>query len=141
MIVTTDHTRRCRKFSELIIVKFEIPSSTTTTFCVSVDALVLTAIFRQQQVIYFPKVAEVEVTLHNFSKQLFFPFQWLFQVDISSQSQMSDLKGRLQSLPDVAGIIHAAMVLRDEYIKDLTFQSFNEVMGPKIKGKTATEVI
>ena len=83
----------------------------------------------------------MEVTLHNFSKQLFFPFQWLFQVDISSQSQMSELKGRLQSLPDVAGIVHSAMVLRDEYIKDLTFQSFNEVMGPKIKGKTATEVI
>ena len=78
MIVTTDHTRRCRKFSELIIVKFEIPPSTTTTFCVSVDALVLTAIFRQQQLIYFPKVAEVEVTLHNFSKQLFFSLPMAF---------------------------------------------------------------
>ena len=52
---------------------------------------------------------------------------------------MLALKERLQSLPDVAGIVHTAMVLRDEYIKDLTFQRFNEVMGPKIKGKTANQ--
>ena len=60
-----------------------------------------------------------------------------FQVDISNQTQMSSLKDRLQSLPDVAGIVHTAMVLRDEFLKDLTSQSFNEVMGPKIKGKTS----
>ena len=59
------------------------------------------------------------------------------QVDISNQRQMSSLKDRLQSLPDVAGIVHTAMVLRDEFLKDLTSQSFNEVMGPKIKGKTS----
>ena len=59
------------------------------------------------------------------------------QVDISNQTQMSSLKDRLQSLPDVAGIAHTAMVLRDEFLKDLTSQSFNEVMGPKIKGKTS----
>ena len=52
---------------------------------------------------------------------------------------MLALKERLQSLPDVAGIVHTAMVLRDEYIKDLTFQRFNEVMGPKIKGKTTNQ--
>ena len=59
------------------------------------------------------------------------------QVDMSNQTQMSSLKDRLQSLPDVAGIVHTAMVLRDEFLKDLTSQSFNEVMGPKIKGKTS----
>ena len=59
------------------------------------------------------------------------------QVDISNQAQMSSLKDRLQSLPDVVGIVHTAMVLRDEFLKDLTSQSFNEVMGPKIKGKTS----
>ena len=53
---------------------------------------------------------------------------------------MLALKERLQSLPDVAGIVHTAMVLRDEYIKDLTFQRFNEVMGPKIKGKRQTSL-
>ena len=47
---------------------------------------------------------------------------------------MSAFKQRLQSLPSVAGIVHTAMVLRDEFIKDLTFESFTEVMGPKIKG-------
>ena len=57
-----------------------------------------------------------------------------FQVDISNQEQMSSFKHRLQSLPSVAGIVHTAMVLRDEFIKDLTFSSFTEVMGPKIKG-------
>ena len=57
------------------------------------------------------------------------------QIDISNQDQMSSFKEQLQSLPNVAGIVHTAMVLRDEFIKDLTFESFTEVMGPKIKGK------
>ena len=57
------------------------------------------------------------------------------QIDISSQDQMSSFKEQLQSLPNVAGIVHTAMVLRDEFIKDLKFESFTEVMGPKIKGK------
>ena len=48
---------------------------------------------------------------------------------------MSSLKERLQSLPSVAGIVHSAMVLRDELMADLTFQSFIEVMGPKINGR------
>ena len=60
----------------------------------------------------------------------------VLQVDISNHTQMSSLKDRLQTLPDVVGIVHTAMVLRDEFIKDLKLQSFNEVMGPKIKGKT-----
>ena len=57
------------------------------------------------------------------------------QTDISKQEQMSSFKEQLQTLPSVAGIVHTAMVLRDEFIKDLTFESFTEVMGPKIKGK------
>ena len=57
------------------------------------------------------------------------------QIDISSQDQMSSFKEQLQSLPNVAGIVHTAMVLRDEFIKNLKFESFTEVMGPKIKGK------
>ena len=60
-----------------------------------------------------------------------------FQIDISDLRQMSSLGDRLQSLPDVAGIVHTAMILRDEFIKELKLQSFNEVMGPKIKGETA----
>ena len=47
---------------------------------------------------------------------------------------MASLEEQLNSLPNVAGIVHTAMVLRDEFIKDLTFESFSEVMGPKIKG-------
>jgi len=50
---------------------------------------------------------------------------------------MSSLADRLQSLPNVAGIVHTAMILRDEFIKELKLQSFNEVMGPKIKGERA----
>lgn len=60
-----------------------------------------------------------------------------FQVDISNPKQMSSLGDRLQPLPNVAGIVHTAMILRDEFIKELKLQSFNEVMGPKIKGETA----
>ncbi len=48
---------------------------------------------------------------------------------------MSSFKEQLQSLPSVAGIVHTAMVLRDEFIKDLTFESFAVVMAPKITGK------
>ena len=48
---------------------------------------------------------------------------------------MSSFKEQLRTLPSVAGIVHTAMVLRDEFLKDLTFEAFTEVMGPKIKGK------
>ena len=47
---------------------------------------------------------------------------------------MSSFKDQLRTLPSVAGIVHSAMVLRDEFVKDWTFQSFTDVMGPKIKG-------
>ena len=48
---------------------------------------------------------------------------------------MSIFKEQLQSLPSVAGIVITAMILRDEFFKDFTFESFTECMGPKIKGK------
>ena len=41
---------------------------------------------------------------------------------------------QLQSLPSVAGIVHTAMVLRDQSLKDLTFEGFSDVLGPKVKG-------
>ena len=47
---------------------------------------------------------------------------------------MASFANDLHSLPSVAGIVLTAMVLRDEEIKDLGFESFVEVMGPKIKG-------
>jgi len=47
---------------------------------------------------------------------------------------MSSFKEQLGPLPSVAGIVHSAMVLRDEFVKDWTFESFTDVMGPKIKG-------
>ena len=49
---------------------------------------------------------------------------------------MSSFKEQLQSLPSVAGIVHSAMVLRDAFVKDWTFKTFTDVMGPKIKGET-----
>ena len=48
---------------------------------------------------------------------------------------MSSFKEQLRTLPSVAGIVNSAMVLRDEFLKNLTFEAFTEVMGPKIKGK------
>ena len=47
---------------------------------------------------------------------------------------MSSFKEQLRPLPSVAGIVHSAMVLRDEFVKAWTFESFRDVMGPKIKG-------
>ena len=47
---------------------------------------------------------------------------------------MASFANDLHSLPSVAGIVVTAMVLRDEEIKDLAFESFIDVMGPKIKG-------
>lgn len=47
---------------------------------------------------------------------------------------MSSFKEQLRTLPGVAGIVHSAMVLRDQFVKDWEFQSFTDVMGPKIKG-------
>lgn len=49
---------------------------------------------------------------------------------------MSPFKEQLQPLPSVAGVVHSAMVLRDEFVKEWTFESFTDVMGPKIKGNT-----
>ena len=48
---------------------------------------------------------------------------------------MATFKKQLQSLPSVAGIVVTAMVLRDEYVKDFTFEAFTESMNAKIKGK------
>lgn len=48
---------------------------------------------------------------------------------------MLTFKEQLQSLPSVAGIVNTAMVLKDEFVNDLTFESFAEGMAPKIKGK------
>ena len=47
---------------------------------------------------------------------------------------MSTFKEQLQPLLSVAGIVHSAMVLRDEFVKAWTFEGFRDVMGPKIKG-------
>ena len=51
---------------------------------------------------------------------------------------MWSLQKKLESLPSVAGMVHSAMVLRDQYIKDWKFESFTDVMGPKIKGDYLT---
>lgn len=48
---------------------------------------------------------------------------------------MSTFSKHLESLPSVAGIFNTAMVLKDEFVRDWTFQNFSEVMAPKIKGK------
>ncbi|XP_015775362.1 PREDICTED: phthiocerol/phenolphthiocerol synthesis polyketide synthase type I PpsD-like isoform X3 [Acropora digitifera] len=59
----------------------------------------------------------------------------IFQVDISSEKKMTAFKvDQLQSLPSLAGIVHTAMVLRDQPLKDLSFEGFSDVMGPKVKG-------
>ena len=48
---------------------------------------------------------------------------------------MATFREDLENLPSVAGIVITAMVLKDEFLKDLTFESFADAMAPKIKGK------
>ncbi len=48
---------------------------------------------------------------------------------------MLALKEQLQSLPSLAGIVNTAMVLKDEFLYELTFECFADSMAPKIKGK------
>lgn len=40
----------------------------------------------------------------------------------------------------MVGIVYIVMVFKDEFIKDLIFESFIEVMGFKIKGKLLEDV-
>ena len=58
----------------------------------------------------------------------------LHQADASSSVSMKALEQRLKTLPSMAGIVHTAMVLRDELIPNLKTASFREVAAPKIKG-------
>ena len=58
----------------------------------------------------------------------------LHQADASSPASMKALEQRLKTLPSMAGIVHTAMVLRDELIPNLKTANFREVAAPKIKG-------
>ena len=49
---------------------------------------------------------------------------------------MKTFREELKTLPSVAGIVVTAMVLKDEFLNDLTFESFTDAMAPKIKGNT-----
>lgn len=59
----------------------------------------------------------------------------LHQADASSPECMKALEQRLNTLPSVAGIVHTAMVLKDELIQTLNINHFRDVAAPKIKGR------
>ena len=59
----------------------------------------------------------------------------LHQADASSPECMKALQQRLNTLPTVAGIVHTAMVLKDELIPSLNINHFMDVAAPKIKGR------
>lgn len=59
----------------------------------------------------------------------------LHQADASSLECMKALQQRLNTLPSVAGIVHTAMVLKDELIPSLEINHFRDVAAPKIKGR------
>lgn len=65
----------------------------------------------------------------------------LHQADASSPECMKALQQRLTTLPSVAGIVHTAMVLKDELITSLNINHFRDVAAPKIKGREYREVI
>lgn len=59
----------------------------------------------------------------------------LHQADASSPECIKALEQRLKTLPSVAGIVHTAMVLKDELIPTLDISNFRDVAAPKIKGR------
>lgn len=59
----------------------------------------------------------------------------LHQADASIPECMKALERRLNTLPSVAGIVHTAMVLKDELITTLNINHFRDVAAPKIKGR------
>lgn len=57
------------------------------------------------------------------------------QVDISQEQQVADLLTTIESsLPPLRGIIHAAGILADGMIQQLSWEQFYRVMGAKVEG-------
>ena len=47
---------------------------------------------------------------------------------------MATFREELAIPPSVAGIVVTTMVLKDEFLNNLTLESFTDAMAPKIKG-------
>lgn len=60
----------------------------------------------------------------------------VFQVDVSDEDQMKAIyTNELSVLPGMAGIVHTAMVLRDQLIPQIETEAVYQVMAPKVKGR------
>ena len=64
-------------------------------------------------------------------------------IDISHPSAVTNLRSALTtlSLPPVAGVVHAAGILRDQLIEQITPDSFEAVLAPKIAGALALHTV
>lgn len=62
-------------------------------------------------------------------------------VDMSTAGAVSQLRSRLQqlSLPPIAGVVHAAGVIEDQFVMETTPASFNRVIAPKVAGAMALD--
>ena len=61
---------------------------------------------------------------------------YILSVDIASENSAGKLRAALDalSLPPVLGVVHAAGVLEDELILDVTADSLDRVLAPKVTG-------
>lgn len=59
----------------------------------------------------------------------------LRQADATSWEEMLSIKQELQDLPEVAGIVFTAMVLKDQRIKEADFEICAQVVKTKVQGK------
>ena len=65
--------------------------------------------------------------------------KWQLSVDLSTHGAASRLQKALSDLglPPVRGIVHAAGVLENQLVTEITEDAFNQVLDPKIAGALA----
>ncbi|MBF0548409.1 MAG: SDR family NAD(P)-dependent oxidoreductase [Candidatus Riflebacteria bacterium] len=77
-----------------------------------------------------PEAAKAVRDLRSMGAEVF-----VGRVDVSHEDQVKTLFTKLEKcMPPVRGIIHAAMVLEDVYLKKMTAEQMKKVMDPKILG-------
>ncbi len=56
-------------------------------------------------------------------------------VDVTKKQDLVDLRTRiLATMPRIGGVANGAMVLSDKWFADMTYESFQDVLKPKVDG-------
>ena len=75
------------------------------------------------------KKADVQMLERKTGSRIF-----LRQADVTSWRDMNKIREELESLPEVAGIVFSAMVVKDQLLKDADLKICKKVVETKIKG-------